>query len=169
MALDFKAPKTWSAIAKVGLVLFLLAGGSLLYPVLLCLLGAATGGGPDSGFGACVVQQPMLQSPALAAAVTVIGIAVFVLGTYQARNVGRFVPPKPGATKAMPSIPGSPKFTTANPAFAAQSHAGHATLANPATIVTPTSALCDFLPNIRTIAAKATSNMPVAMPNPNTA
>jgi hypothetical protein len=133
MALDFKAPKTWSAIAKVGLVLFLLAGGSLLYPVLLCALGAATGGGPDSGFGACVVQQPMLQSPALAAAVTVIGITVFVLSTYRARNIGRFVPAKPGATKAMPIIPGSPKFTTANPAFAAQSHAGHATLANPAT------------------------------------
>ena len=133
MALDFKAPKTWSAIAKVGLVLSLLAGGSLLYPVLLCALGAATGGGPDAGFGACVVQQPMLQSPAFAAAVTVIGITVFVLSTYRARNIGRFVPPKPGATKAMPSIPASPKFTTTNPAFAAQSHAGHATLANPAT------------------------------------
>lgn len=132
MALDFKAPKTWSAIAKVGLVLFLLAGGSLLYPVLLCALAASTGDGPEFGFGACVVQQPMLQSPALAAAVTVIGITVFVLGTYRARNVGRFVPPKPGATKAMPSIPGSPKFTTTNTAFAAQSHAGHATLANPA-------------------------------------
>ena len=133
MALDFKAPKTWSAIAKVGLVLFLLAGGSLLYPVLLCALGAATGGGPDAGLAACVIQQPMLQSPAFAAAVTVMGITVFVLATYRARNVGRFVPPKPGATKAMPSIPASPKFTVANPAFAAQSHAGHATLANPAT------------------------------------
>ena len=132
MALDFKTPATWSAAAKVGLVLFLLAGGSLLYPVLLCGLASATGGdGPESGFGACVINQPMLQSPGFAAAVTVLGLALFVFGTYQARNVGRFIPPKPGATKAMPVIPGSPKFTTANPAFAAQSHAGHATIASP--------------------------------------
>ena len=139
MAVDFKARSTWSSIAKVGLVLFLLAGGSLLYPVLLCGLAGATGSdGEETGFGACLVQQPMLQSPGLAAAVTVLGIALFVLGNYQARNVGRFVPPKPGATKAVPVIPGSPKFTTANPAFAAQSHAGHSSLSAPgATTATP--------------------------------